>query len=150
MRTGRTLRFIGAETDYDPEACSSLQLEAPYNLGPRSRVCVLSEQRSPKLWSLRVRCADGRPRRGSFASARNRGAYHVLITAARTASDDAMPRKKRRKKPRFGDVSGIAATLLHDKVAGLETIEYQKRAGKLIADAGRPKQKGAKRPRKRS
>jgi hypothetical protein len=36
-------------------------------------------------------------------------------------------------------MSGLAATLLHDKIAALATLEYQKRAGKLIAGAARPK-----------
>jgi hypothetical protein len=52
-----------------------------------------------------------------------------------------MPRKQKNQKRRSSDLSGIAATLLRDKIATLATPEYQKRTGELIAAAARPKQK---------
>jgi hypothetical protein len=57
-----------------------------------------------------------------------------------------MPRKAGDGKGPAGKLSGIAATLfpLRDKVAPLDTPEFRKNAGKLIAGAARP---GPKPPR---
>jgi hypothetical protein len=62
-----------------------------------------------------------------------------------------MPRKAGGRKNPSGSVSGIAATLfpLRDKVAPLDTPEFRKNAGQLIAGAARPPQKPPMRPRKK-
>jgi hypothetical protein len=62
-----------------------------------------------------------------------------------------MPRKAGGRKDPSGSVSGIAATLfpLRDKVAPLDTPEFRKSAGQLIAGAARPPQKPPPRPRKK-
>jgi hypothetical protein len=53
-------------------------------------------------------------------------------------SDDPMPKKTKGKGP-SGTLSGVAATLFpfRDKVAPLDTPEYRKRAGEVIARAAR-------------
>jgi len=63
-----------------------------------------------------------------------------------------MPRKAGNGKNPSGSLSGIAATLfpLRDKVAPLDTPEFRKNAGQLIAGAARPAQKRPLRPRKKS
>jgi hypothetical protein len=63
-----------------------------------------------------------------------------------------MPRKAGGRQNPSGSVSGIAATLfpLRDKVAPLDTPEFRKNAGQLIAGATRPPQKPPMRPRKTS
>jgi hypothetical protein len=52
-------------------------------------------------------------------------------------SCDAMPRKRRVRKRPTG-VSGLAATLLRDKIAPFDTPQYRRRFGKLIVGAVRP------------
>ena len=60
-----------------------------------------------------------------------------------------MARKAGDRKRPSGNLSGIAATLfpLREKVAPLDTPEFRKNAGKLIAGAARPGHKGP-RPQK--
>ena len=52
-------------------------------------------------------------------------------------SCDAMPRKRRVRKRPTG-VSGLAATLLRDKIAPFDTPQYRRRFGELVAGAVRP------------
>jgi len=69
----------------------------------------------------------------------------TALTIARLAncgtdsrSDDPMPKKTKGKVP-SGTLSGVVATLFpfRDKVAPLDTPEYRKRAGEVIARAAR-------------
>jgi hypothetical protein len=67
--------------------------------------------------------------------------------AARTIKRRRHAVQKRNRKRRTGDVSGVAITLLsvRDRIASLETAEYRKKAGELIASAARSSEKRRKR-----
>jgi hypothetical protein len=61
-----------------------------------------------------------------------------------------MARKAEDRKRPSGSLSGVAATLfpLRDKIAPLDTPEFRKNAGKLIAGAARPSPKPPSLPKK--
>jgi hypothetical protein len=63
---------------------------------------------------------------------------------------ELMARRADDRKPSSGSLSGIAATLfpLRDNIAPMDTPEFRKKAGKLIAGATRPVPKPAAREQK--